>query len=79
MSDTPVPQANPYQSPGEYEFFVFIVDGEVALKIPVQTTLEPMVAALSSDPKVIKLSPSDKLLVKEGWVYDGESFSVPVE
>ena len=75
MSNTPAAPPNPFQSPEDYEFFVFIVDGEVTLKFPIQITLEPMIAALSSDPKVIKLSSQDKLSVKEGWTYDGESFS----
>lgn len=79
MSDTPVVPPNPFQNPGDYEFFAFVVDGEVALKIPVQIIVEPMIAALSSDPKVIKLSNSDKLSVKEGWIYDGENFSEPLE
>jgi hypothetical protein len=77
MSDTPVPPPNPYQSPDEYEFFVFVIDGEVALKIPVHSQVEQMVAALSSDPKVIKLASNDKLLVREGWTYDGSEFIQP--
>jgi hypothetical protein len=76
MSNTPPP--NPFQSPEDYEFFVFIVDGEVTLKFPVQTAVELMVAALSSDPKVIRLSSQEKLSVKEGWTYDGANFSEPV-
>lgn len=79
MSDTPNLPRNPFQYPEDYEFFAFIVDGEVALKFPVQTAVEPMIAALSSDPKVIKLSVSNKLSVKEGWTYDGENFSEPAE
>ena len=79
MSNTPTVPPNPSQSPDEYEFFVFVIDGEVALKIPIQTTLELMVAALSSDPKVIKLSSQEKLSVKEGWTHDGANFSEPVE
>ena len=78
MSNTPPVPSNPFQHSEDYEFFVFIVDGEVTLKFPIQITLEPMIAALSSDPKVIKLSSSNKLSVKEGWTYDGENFSEPL-
>jgi len=63
----------------EIRRIVFVVDGEVAFKIPVQTIFEQMVAAMSSDPKVIKLSNNDKLSVVEGWTYDGENFLEPVE
>jgi hypothetical protein len=77
MSNTPAPPPNPFESPDEYEFFVFVVDGEVALKIPVHSQVEQMVAALSSDPKVVKLSTNDKLLVREGWTYDGAEFIQP--
>ena len=76
MSNVPL---NPFEYSEEFDFFVFVVDGEVAFKIPVQTIFEQMIAALSSDPKVIKLSSQDKLSVKEGWTYDGENFSEPVE
>jgi len=79
MSDTPNLPPNPYQLPEEYEFFVFVVDGEVALKIPIQSIVEQAIAALSSDPKVIRLSSEQKLSVKEGWTYDGESFTEPAE
>ena len=75
MSDTPAPPPNPFQSPNEYEFFVFVVDGEVTLKIPVHNQVEQMVAALSSDPKVVKLSSADKLIVREGWIYNGTEFT----
>lgn len=70
---------NPFEYPEEFDFFAFVVDGEVAFKIPVQTIFEQMVAAMSSDPKVIKLSNNDKLSVVEGWTYDGENFLEPVE
>lgn len=76
MSNVPL---NPFEYSEEFDFFVFVVDGEVAFKIPVQTIFEQMIAALSSDPKVIKLSSQDKLSVKEGWTYDGENFLEPVE
>ncbi len=56
---------------------VVVVDGEVALKIPVHSQVEQMIAALSSDPKVVKLSTNDKLLVREGWTYDGAEFIQP--
>ena len=75
MSDTPAPPPNPFESPSEYEFFAFVVDGEVALKIPVHNQVEQMVAALSSDPKVVKLSSADKLMVREGWIYNGTEFT----
>lgn len=76
MSDTPL---NPFENPEEYEFFAFVVDGEVTLKIPLHNSFEGMIAAMSSDPKVIKLSSPEKLSVIDGWTYNGENFSPPAE
>jgi hypothetical protein len=41
--------------------------------------LPDWVAALSSDPKVVKLEDSQKDIVVPGWNFDGESFSTPTE
>lgn len=61
--------------------FAIVVDGEVAATIHFSdeeaAAHEPvgrMVAALSSDPKVIQ-SPID---VEFGWTYDGSNFIPPV-
>ncbi len=65
----------PYTTPEDYEFFAFVVDGEVAFKFPVQLSLDMMIAVFSSNPTVIKLSEEDKLRVTEGWTYDGNGFN----
>jgi hypothetical protein len=72
MSPAPNP---PTSAPEEYDFFAFVVDGEVAFKFPVHSSLELMVAAMSSNPTVIKLSEQDKTTVREGWTYDGVGFN----
>ena len=62
----------------DFTFFAFVVDGEVATVIPMRTEYMPAeVAALSSDPKVIVLKPTQKDLVVPGWTYDGTNFIPP--
>lgn len=64
----------------DYEYFAFVVDNEVAAVIPInKNNLAQWVAALSSDPKVIKLEDSQKDTVISGWTFDGEIFSAPIE
>ena len=64
----------------DFEYFAFVVENEVAVVIPINKyNLENWVAALSSDPKVIKLEDSQKDIVISGWTFDGESFSAPIE
>lgn len=64
--------------------FVVVVDGEVAGNIPVpepvgdgsdmSNAFEKMIAALSSNPQIIK---HDR--VESGWLWDGQKFIPPVE
>lgn len=64
--------------------FVIIVDGEVAGNIPINPSenapeeiklaMEKMIAALSSNPQIIK---HDR--VESGWLWDGQNFVPPVE
>jgi hypothetical protein len=64
----------------DYEYFAFVVDNEVAAVIPMnKDNLAQWVAALSSDPKVIKLEEDQKEVVISGWTFDGENFSSPTE
>lgn len=64
----------------DYEYFAFIVDDEVAAVIPMnKNNLAQWVAALSSDPKVIKLEEDQKDVVVSGWIFNGEDFSLPLE
>jgi len=63
-----------------YDYFAFVVDNEVAVVIPVNNkNLPDWVAALSSDPKVIKLEEDQKDVVVSGWIFNGEQFSLPAE
>jgi hypothetical protein len=64
----------------DFEYFAFVVENEVAVVIPINKhNLPDWVAALSSDPKVVKLEDSQKDIVVPGWNFDGESFSLPAE
>ena len=64
----------------DYDYFAFVVENEVAVVIPINAkNLPDWVAALSSDPKVIKLEDSQKDVVVSGWNFDGESFSEPTD
>lgn len=70
MSDQP--QINPVSHPEEFEFFAFVVDGEVATIFPVQHQAELLIAAWSSDPKIIKLTPEQKNVVQNGDLLSGD-------
>jgi hypothetical protein len=64
----------------DYDYFAFVVENEVAVVIPINAkNLPDWVAALSSDPKVIKLTEDQKDVVVSGWNFDGESFSEPTD
>jgi hypothetical protein len=64
----------------KYDYFAFVVDNEVAVIIPINNeNLPDWVAALSSDPKVVKLREDQKESVVSGWIFDGEEFSSPLE
>ena len=65
--------------------FIFVVDGEVAGEFPVRyardeqgnlfPAIEKLIAILSSDPKILV---SDEP-VHQGYLWDGHSFTPPVE
>lgn len=65
MSDAQQP-INPLTHPQEFEFFAFVVEGEVAVIVPVKNDAELLVAAWSSEPKVVKLLPEQKNVVQNG-------------
>lgn len=77
MSDVQQP-INPLTHPQQFEFFAFVVEGEVASIIPVKTDAELLVAAWSSDPKVIKLTSEQKNVVQNGDLLGADgSFTNP--
>lgn len=65
----------PYQDPDSWEFFAFVVDGEVANIFPVYKNdhSQGMIAAFSSDPKVIKLKDDEKNNVGVGMILDSHT------
>lgn len=70
---------NPADHPEDYEFYAFVVDGEVAVVMPVSATNMPLHnAVFSSDPIVKKLSPEEKNVVSQGYTYDESGFHPPV-
>jgi len=73
MTDQPQQPAappNPASHPERFEFFAFVVDGEVTTVIPIVKEAELLVASWSSDPKVVRLSESEKNVVKQGDLLD---------
>lgn len=74
--------SNPFENPEEFidrqTFFAFVVDGEVTHLHAVDNLLELIIAAMSSDPKVIRLTKEQALKVKGGWYFDGTDFKEQV-
>jgi hypothetical protein len=71
MSD---PFNNPEEFVDKHAYFAFVVDGEVTHLHTVDFLLEMIVASMSSNPKVIRLSKEDAVKVKGGWYFDGSEF-----
>jgi len=74
--------SNPIENPEDFvdkqAYFAFVVDGEVTHIHTVDYLLELVVAGMSSDPKVIKLTKEQALEVKGGWYFDGTEFKEQV-
>lgn len=73
MTDQPQQPAtppNPASHPERFEFFAFVVDGEVTMVIPVLNEAELLIASWSSDPKVVRLTEGEKNVVKQGDLLD---------
>lgn len=68
---------NPVDHPEDFEFYAFIVDGEVATIMPVSSAMPLHNAVFASDPIVKKLSPEQKNIVSQGWTWDGNEFVAP--
>jgi hypothetical protein len=64
--------------PHEYEFFAFVVDGEVGKVFPVPADNEELIALWTSNPIIVQLAPEQKGVVMYGWKHDGEgNFTAP--
>lgn len=58
----------------DFTYFAIVVENEVAQVYPMRTlALEALVAALSSDPKIVVLAPAQKDVVVPGWTYNVET------
>lgn len=59
------------EAPEEYEFFAIVVDGTVsAIHVVHKVLTADLADALSSNPKIVKLSDDQKLAVQPNWTYD---------
>ena len=70
-------QPYPHDDPDNHIWIAFVIDGEVAVKVPFPVVHEHLCAVLASDPKLIVLSGEDRTKVMGGWTYDGTSFIGP--
>jgi len=65
---------NPEISPAGYEFFAFVVGGNVGeIFIANKSGMQHYIDTFSSNPIVIKLTPEQKNVVKKGWGYNSET------
>lgn len=62
--------------------FAFIADGDVFMRFHLDGNAAPQnagyIAGLQSNPQVVDVTDID-LPIEQGWTYDGNSFSPPVE
>ena len=58
-------------------YFAFVVDDEVTFIHEVHNKVEMLVAIMSSDPKVIRLTKEQAAQVNGGWTFDGQNFNPP--
>ena len=67
----------PRDTPDNFLWVAYVVDGEVAITKPVPKNFELYAAACSSDPKLVVLADEDRLNVNTGWTYVDGVFSPP--
>jgi hypothetical protein len=69
---------DPINTPEEFvdrhAYFAFVVDGEVTHLRTVDFLMELVIASMSSNPTVVRLSKEDAIRVKGGWYFDGNEF-----
>jgi len=77
MSNIPI-FINPKDNPDNFEWFAFVVDGDVAWSEPIPIQNHGQIAALLSGVQAIHLTGDDRLLVKSGYRYVDGAFTSPV-
>lgn len=66
--------ANPTENPDAFEFFAFVVDGKVSIVFTAdKQTMQDYVAAFSSNPTVVKLTPQQKNIITYNWNYNSQT------
>jgi hypothetical protein len=68
------PINNPEEFVDKHAYFAYVVDGEVTHLHTVDFLMELVIASMSSNPTVVRLSKEDALKVKGGWYFDGKEF-----
>jgi hypothetical protein len=69
----------PRDNPDNFVWVSYIVDGEVAIVVPYPLQAELIVAAVSSNPKLVVLEGEDRLAVGTGWTHVDNQFIPPSE
>lgn len=71
---------SPEANPENFEFFAFVVDGQIsAIFIASKEHMQDYISTWSSNPLTVKLTPEQKNVVAKGWNYNHETggFSAP--
>jgi hypothetical protein len=76
MSDAPR-FINPRETPDGFEWFAFVVDGEVAWSEPVPIQEEAKIAALLSGVQAVRLAGDERFTVISGYGYTDGVFTPP--
>ena len=76
MSDTPI-FIYPRDIPDSFEWFAFVVDGEVAWSEPIPVQEEAKIAALLSGAQAVRLAGDDRFTVISGYEYVDGVFTPP--
>lgn len=71
--------SEPWYNVETMKSFAVVVDGEVAFAMRYPAEAENVIAALSSEPKIVLVPDELKEQVVNGWTFDGQNFLPPQE
>lgn len=77
MSNIPGIYVYPRDIPDQFEWFAFVVDGDVVWSEPVPIQDEAKIAALLTGIQAVRLTGNDRVLVISGYTYENGEWIPP--